>query len=577
MIPKEKIEELREKADLVALISEYVPLKKRGKNYLGLCPFHAEKTPSFTVSPEKGFFHCFGCGEGGNAFAFIMKMEKVDFPEAAEILGNKLGIHIERTAGSGALKTYKEKLLDLMFISCKFFESRLDENSRAYLVQRGLKEETVKTFRLGYAPDGWHNLFNYLTSRGAKTEDLEAVGLILPQKEGAGFYDRFRSRLMFPIFDLRSRVIGFSGRTISNDEPKYLNSPDSVIFQKGENLFGLNFAKEEIKKRKFALLVEGNVDVLSLYEAGFPNVVAPLGTALTASQAKLLARFAEYVILAFDADAAGLAASERAQELLTEAGLKVRIMDLGKFKDPDEFIKACGKEALIEAIKKSSPAMEFKVRRVIGRYNLSEIEARARAAHEVADLLSRIADRIAQHEYLKLAARLLGVEENLLTSDVNQRLFYKKSALRPLSRQTAKPPLKIIEAEKTLVRLAIESEEALNQILEGLAVEDFTDPNYREIIKKLKVVPASGLMNNLESEQQQKLAREALLMEVPPEDLSRMVGDCVKVIKGYHTQKQIEAVRGALAQAEAGRDLDEVKKLNLEYHTLSEILRSYDR
>jgi len=570
MIPKEKIEELREKADLVALISEYVPLKKRGKNYLGLCPFHAEKTPSFTVSAEKGLFHCFGCGEGGNVFAFFMKMEKVEFPEAAEMLGNKLGIHIERTAGSGALKTYKEKLLDLMFLACKFFEGQLDAKAQAYLGQRGLKEETIKNFRLGYAPDSWNSLFNYLTSRGAKAEDLEAVGLILPQKEKGGYYDRFRKRLMFPIFDLRSRVIGFSGRTISNDEPKYLNSPDSLIFQKGENLFGLNFAKEEVKKRKFALLVEGNVDVLSLYEAGFPNVVAPLGTALTASQAKLLARFAEYVILAFDADAAGLTASERAQEILSEAGLKVRIMDLGQYKDPDEFIKACGQEALIEAIKKSSPALEFKVRRIIGRYNLSEIEARARAAHEVADLLSRVSDHIVQREYIKLAANLLRVEENLLSSEVNQRIFYKKSSLRPLSRQTVKPPLKIIEAEKTLIRLAIGSEEALALIMEGLAVEDFTDPNYREIMKKLKVVPASELTEN-------QLAREALLTDAPPEDLSRVVGDCIKVIKGYHTQKQMEGVRAALIQAETSRNLEEAKKLNLEYHTLSEILRSYGR
>ena len=581
MIPKEKIDELREKADIVSVISEYVPLKKRGKNYLALCPFHSEKTPSFTVSQEKQLFHCFGCGEGGNVFAFLMKMEKLDFPEAAEILGDKLGIHIERSKGNGAAKSYRERLWDLMGLACKFFENQLDSNegaaARNYLVKRKLKPETTKTFKLGWAPDSWDSLLNHLLSRGAKVEDLEAAGLIVPRAKMAGHYDRFRGRLMFPLFDLRGRVTGFSGRTLLAEEPKYLNSPDSPIFLKGESLFGMHLAKEEIKKQKFAILVEGNVDVLSIYEAGMKNVAAPLGTALTGSQANLLKRFAETVILAFDSDAAGGAASERAQEILKEAGLKVRIADLGSAKDPDELIKNTGVAAFIESLKRSKPALEFKIGRILSRYNLSEIESRAQAAYQVAELLAGEKDAIIRREYLKRAAGMLKLEEDQLQSEVNRRTFYKRSAGSPASRLVAKPPQKIAEAEKCLIRLAIESEEAFAYIRENISAKDFVDSNCREIMSNLERQPAPKILEALGSPAQQQLVREALMSEAPTEEALKIAEDCISVIRSHNLKKQLEGVRAELLSAERNGNLDSAKKLNTEYNTLSEILRSYAR
>lgn len=581
MIPKEKIEEIREKADIVSIISEYLPIKKRGKNYLALCPFHSEKTASFTVSGEKQLFHCFGCGEGGNVFAFIMKMDKVEFPEAVEIVGEKLGIYVEKSKSTGASKTYRDRLYDLMLLACKFYENNLDspsgEAARAYIAKRKLGPEIVKAFKLGFAEDSFSSLFKYLISRGAKVPDIEAAGLILPRKEKEGYYDRFRNRLMFPIFDIRGRVVGFSGRALKDEEPKYLNSPDSMIFNKGENLFALHIAKEEAKKRKFLILVEGNIDVASCHEAGFKNTAAPLGTALTLNQAKLIKRFAETVVLAFDSDAAGYAAMERAQIVLSEAELMVRVMDLGKYKDPDEVIKSEGKEAFSESLKKSIPAMEFKIKRIISRFNLLEVESRARASYEVAGILAREEDRIIQREYVKYAARILRIDEELLSSEVRKRVFYKKSVGMPARSITKRPPDKIAEAEKTLIRFAIESEESFNLIKENLSDEEFTDPGYREIFKKLETVPGLKILSKLDSEDQKRLVREALIDENFPSDAAQITKDCINVIKGYNIKKQIGKLRQDIMAEEKSGNLEAVKRLNSEYRSLSEILRTTNR
>ena len=309
----------------------------------------------------------------------------------------------------------------------------------------------------------------------------------------------------------------------------------------------------------------------SIYQAGFLNVVAPLGTALTANQAKLLSRFAETVVLAFDADTAGLTASERSQEILKEAGLKVRIADLKPHKDPDEFIRAQGAELFFENIKNSRPALEFKIKRILGRFNLKEIEPRAQAAYQVAEVLSREKDHLVQKEYIKFAAELLKLDAELLSAEVSQRNFYfKSSASHPSRRQIVKPPEKVAEAEKRLVRLALGSEGALTVIREQLGPEEFSDPDYRDIISKLATLPAEKLL-------EEKKAREAMLEEFPEEGQEQVIADCVNTIKGYHLKKQIEKVREDLAEAENKQEVEKVNRLNFEYKGLSEILRSLGR
>jgi DNA primase len=541
MISRQSLEELKDKANIVSLVSDYVQIKKRGKNYLGLCPFHSEKTPSFTVSEEKQLFHCFGCGKGGNIFTFLMEIEKVDFVEAAELLGEKLGIKLEKTGGAGVSKSEKDKLYDQMETACKLYERSLDKNNaaRQYLTDRKLKAETIKKFRLGYAPEN--------------------------------------NRAMFPIFEVRGRVVGFSGRALGNDGPKYLNSPDSPIFYKGGTLYGLNFAKDAIKKNNFALLVEGNVDLLTCHQAGVLNTVAPLGTALTADHAKLLARQAQTVVLAYDSDAAGLAAAERVQEILKEAGLKVRILDLGKFKDPDEFINAAGREAFLEAIKKSAPALEFKIRRIAGRFNLSEIESRARAAYEVANLLAREKEPLVQNEYIKFAANLLNLEENLVAAEVNRHTYYKKAGGMTLRKITGRPPNAIVEAERTLIRLALESDENLGLIRESLTEEEFTDVNLAAVFRVILSTPREDLLERLPDDAARKAAREALLSEYSEEHKSDVIRDCIGTIKAFRVRKQLDKLKGDIERAERDGQLNELKNLNYEFQGLSEILRSYAR
>lgn len=571
MIPQETLEQLKEKADIINIISSYVPsLKKRGKNFIGLCPFHSEKTASFTVSQEKGLFHCFGCGQGGNVFSFIMKIENVDFAEAAQIIGDKIGIRVEKDERQVKNKSLTDKYYSLMEMACKFYEGNI-EKANEYIKQRGILNP--QAFRLGYASDSWDGLLNYLFSRGAKEDDLEQAGLVLRKQTGTGFYDRFRSRLMFPISDLRNRVIGFSGRAIGAEEPKYLNSPDTPIFNKGEVLFNLGNAKDAVKQQKFLLLVEGNIDVVSCVEAGIKNVAAPLGTAFTLSQARLIKRFTDVVVLAFDGDPAGAAASERTQEILKEAGIKTRIAVYIGAKDPDELIKKQGKEAFIESINKSYPATEFKIRRIVSRFHLAEPEARALAAHEVAALLSKEEDKILQGEYIKLAAELIKVPAETLQAEVKSNYFYR--GRNSLKRTTEKPASNSVEAEKTLIRLILEFEDALPRIKDELSLDNFLA--YKNIVKVLWEYPGKVAIDALKDEADAKVLREIMLADAPLEDKEALLRDCIKSLKASALKTQVDHVLQDIAEAEKNGNLEHVKQLKKNYLDLTEILRSLVR
>lgn len=568
MIPQETLEQLKEKADIVNIISSYVPsLKKRGKNFIGLCPFHSEKTASFTVSQEKGLFHCFGCGQGGNVFSFIMKIENVDFAEAAQIIGDRIGIHIEKDERQAKNKSLTEKYYSLMEMACKFYEGNL-EKANEYIKQRGIHHP--QAFRLGYAPDDWSNLLDYLFSRGAKEEDMEKAGLVLRKQTGTGFYDRFRNRLMFPICDLRNRVVGFSGRAIrDNEEPKYLNSPDSPIFNKGEVLFNLGNARDAIKQQKFLLLVEGNIDVVTCVEAGIKNIAAPLGTAFTHPQAQLIKRFTDTVVLAFDGDPAGAAASERTQEILKDAGVKVRIAVYEGAKDPDELIKKQGKEALVESINKSYPATEFKIRRIVSRFNLAEPEARALAAHEISAMLSKEEDKILQGEYIKLAAGLIKIPAEALSAEVKSNYFYR--GRNSSKRTTEKPAQKQVEAEKTLIRLILEFEDALPRIKDELSLDNFFA--YKNIVKVLWEFPGKVAVDSLTDEADARALREIMLTQEPMEDKEKLLGDCIRSLKANALKIQVDQARQDIAEAEKNGNLELVKRLQKEYLSLTEILR----
>lgn len=571
MIPRETIEEIRNKSDIVKIVSEYVALKKSGRNYVGLCPFHSEKGPSFTVSQEKQLFHCFGCGEGGNIFAFVMKIENIGFADAVAELGGRLGISVEKSGTAVSSKSEKDKLYDVTTLAARFFrkcfEDETGRTSRNYVEKRGITTETAKLFGLGFAPDAWDGLFKHLVSRGVAPALIEHAGLTLPRENKDGYYDRFRNRLMFPVIDTRGRVIAFSGRALADIEPKYMNSPESPIYHKGETIFGLNLARDEIKKEKSAVLVEGNVDLLMAYQSGVKNVTAPLGTALTIYQCKLLARSADTIVLAFDADAAGETAAERSAELLQNQGLGVRVAQLQGAKDPDELIRKAGAEAFKKAVSQALPFMEFKIKRALSRHNPAGIEGRARGLREVAEILSHEKDGFTQKEYTKMAARLLSVDPETLLAEIKRQGFYRRETEKDLRRVTEKPASKIAEAEKKLIALSAQDMTALEIVKKELRPDFFRGPEARavaEVLFAAAAVPAENMphfvIDNLSSEAARNFLTRALLSE-NLEKSDRILEDCIQVIKNENTKNKIGSLRAELRQAEEERDSQKVAEL----------------
>jgi DNA primase len=574
MIPSQIIEEIRSKADIVKIISEYVKLRKRGKNYVGMCPFHSEKDPSFTVSPEKQLFHCFGCNEGGNIFAFIMKIENIGFAEAARELGAKLGIAVPRASGVGPSKTEKDKLYQVMLLAARYFHDCLKDKdgdaARSYLNKRRISEKTIHLFHLGYAPPGWDNLFNYLIARGASPAVIERTGLILPREGKSGYYDRFRNRIIFPIIDHRDRSVAFGGRSLGNEEPKYLNSPDTAIYHKGETVFGLNLSKESIKKSKTAVLVEGYLDLITPCQAGTTNMVATLGTALTVYQCKLLARYSDTVILAYDADTAGGAAAERSIELMRNQGLKVKVAELSGGKDPDEVIRNQGEGAFKKCLASALPFLEFKIKRILSRHDLKEIESRSKALREVAVVLSQQKDPYIQKEYAKLTASLLSAEAEAVLAEIKRARHYRRGGKDSLQRTTEKPASKICEAEKNLIALAAQSKETLAVIREELNAEDFALPESKAIAHLFLTADFEGvddlshfLLDNLPDEDSKKFLSRILFGNHLAEAGKReeILRDCITVIKNERHKSKIEKLKLEIKEAEKAGETERVTEL----------------
>jgi DNA primase len=573
MIPNHLIEEIRNKTDIVQVISEYVQLKKRGKNYLGLCPFHSEKDASFTVSPDKQIFHCFGCNEGGNAFAFLMKIENINFVEAVEELSIKTNVQIPKVGRHGPSKSDKDKLYQVMVMASKFFEEQLSAPSGKvaadYFSNRNISEKTREQFKLGFAPPGWDNLFNYLIARGVGPEIIEKTGLILSRENKSGYYDRFRNRIIFTICDQRGRVLAFGGRSLGDEEPKYLNSSDTPIYQKGETLYGLNLSKDSIKKKRTAIMVEGYFDLVTPYQSGITNMVATLGTALTTAQCKLLSRYCDTVILGFDADTAGGIAAERSIELLKNQGIKVKVAKLEGGKDPDEIISKQGKEGFIKCLDSSLPYLEFKTNRIFGRYNLKEIESRASAFKDVASLLSQEKDPFVQKEYAKLIAPHLKTDIDSILTEINRIKQYQGKGQKNLRRKTEKPGSKLAEAEKSLIAFASQDKKILETVKEQTSLEDFSIPETRAIAEVLFSTefkednPSHFLLNNLPKEETTKFLSKLLMQQhlALNENNSAVVKDCLKVIEQHRQENKIDNLKEQIKEAEKAGKNDEVVKL----------------
>lgn len=414
-IQEELIERIKQENDIVDIISETVRLKRSGRNYTGLCPFHNEKTPSFSVSQDKQIYKCFSCGEAGNVITFLMKIKKLTFIEAVKMLAERANIHLNLDSGEKSSTAIKKDLLQKINTeAARFFFSNLfnDKNAFSYFQNRGLSSKTVKSFGLGYAKNDWNSLRFYMKSKGYKEEILEEVGLIIKSEKG-NYYDRFRNRVMFPVFDFKGKVIGFGGRVLDDSKPKYLNSPESVVFSKGTNLYGLNFAIKDGFSDRYFLIVEGYMDCISLHQYGIKNAVASLGTALTLNQARLLKRYADRVIISYDADVAGQNATIRGLEILRSVGFDVRVLAIPQGKDPDEYIRSNGKEAFLNLIDRAMPLIEYRLSRAKENIDFTNNQQVILYGEMVTNILAEL-NPVEKDVYVKKISEETGIREQAL-------------------------------------------------------------------------------------------------------------------------------------------------------------------
>jgi DNA primase len=585
-VPPEVLDEIRGRVDLVDLVGAVVPLRRAGERWKGLCPFHQEKTPSFTVNPKLGLFHCFGCHAGGDAIEFLRRHDRLDFPEAVRLLAERAGVALpgrdgEREPGA------RDGLLALTEWAARRFERWLweredAERARRYLEGRGIARETAAGFRLGYAPEGWDHLLSAARAESFTPEALLGAGLVLPRQTGTGHYDRFRGRLIFPIADTQGRVIAFGGRALAGEEPKYLNSPETALYQKGQTLYALHLARETMTTSRRALLVEGYVDCLMAHQHGLREAVAVLGTALTPAQLGLLRRYADEALLFFDADRAGQEAARRAEELieqssapdrwaetrrandLTRAGLRLKVATLPTGHDPDTFLRAEGREAFDAACRAARPLLLFALDRVFAEEDTASHRGRATGIARVALMLSKVQDADEAIELGREAARRLGVDASDLWNQARQ---LGAAATRGPARAAAPAPAPAAPPtgfERSLAQLVIQVATARAALLPLLDPVAIAHPAIRALVEALHAHPdvePSGLLPRLADDAARALLAQWLVEErewPEPAVIVREMRERLERRQGHRRLRQMTQTI-ARSEAEGAPDLGELQ------------------
>jgi len=595
-IAEEKLQQIRERVDIVEVVSRYLPLKRSGANHQGLCPFHGEKTPSFNVNSTRQIFHCFGCGVGGNVFSFLMRIEGLSFPEAARRLGEQVGIEIEEeqlTPAEEARRRELERLQRINEVAAEFYHRVLLEApegapARSYLKRRGYDGEIARQFQLGFAPEGWEALKQHLESRGLDLGLARTLGLLREGKQGRGDYDQFRGRLMFPILDGYGKVAAFGGRVLDDSLPKYINSSESPVYHKGRTLYGLHQAKEGMRADGEVVVVEGYFDLLALAKAGLKNVVATCGTALTGEHARLLKRYAKRVVLLFDQDNAGRQATWRAMEALLPEQLSVAAAELDAGEDPDSFVARHGGELFRQRLAAARPVLEVFIEMVLAGAG-GGAEATARAADDVLARLKLLPDEIERQLYLKELAARTGIDAATLARRARpERSFSPQAAPRaepsaPATRPAPRPanrPDRLLRAQNLLLVLLLSDSEArpkaLADGLEGL----FADPDRRALAERLCALPAgaeaAALLDGEGLGEEQKAILSGILMEDPglvTEDPERIFLDCRASVDTAALKQRSRELIGQIAAAEQDGDLARRDRLQQEFLTISGALR----
>lgn len=567
MFSEEVIQRIKSENDIVDVVSEVVTLKKAGRNYLGRCPFHNEKTPSFTVSSEKQIYKCFGCGEAGNVISFVMKTKNLNFPEAVKYLAERVNIPLDEEDDNREKSESREKykkMYDLNVQAGRYYYTNLKRSKAPYeyLKNRGITDGTIKKFGLGYALEGWQNVRNYLKQRGFSEEEILTLGLTTKNDKG-NIYDRFRNRIIFPVFDVNGRVIGFGGRVLDDSKPKYLNSPETPIFHKGTNLYGLNLAVKHTTDRTI-IMVEGYMDVISLSQGGVGNVVATLGTALTEAQCRLLKRYVDTVVVSFDADIAGQKATSRSITMLQNVGFDIRILQIPQGKDPDEYMRVHGKEEFIRLVDAALPIIDYKLKKAEEGIDFSRTEMRVKYLKNVVPILKKL-DSLERAVYVKQISEKSGVGEDAvlryLTKDEKKDVkipgnhninieFGQKLYLEPA----------FLKASRTILSLALNKKINLNEY-NKIEADDFTLQSHKiifELIKSNDQLSKDELKNYIDMKtiQDSNLTKEWINIgeyknNVNQSSLDKLINDCIKEIKKYKLEESMKNIMSRIRECES--------------------------
>lgn len=581
-IPQPVIDEVLSRCDIVEIISGYLPLKPAGRNFKALCPFHQEKTPSFIVSPEKQLFNCFGCGVGGNVFSFLMKHEHLNFTEAVGLLAERVGVSLpERQKEESNIN----ELFEINTFAKDFFIKTLRETfiARDYLVsKRGLLPEIIEKFHLGYAPSSWDGLLKRAVKEGFSRRSLVEAGLIIPRRDKEGYYDRFRNRIIFPIFNLAEKVVGFGGRAIDEEVPSYINSPETPLYHKGSSLYGLHLSRREIVKEEKAIVVEGYMDVITLFQAGIKNVVGSLGTSLSRQQLRLIRRYAQELVMVYDGDKAGIEATLRGMDLSLTEDFHVRLTSLPEGEDPDSFIRRYGKETFQERISCATDFLEYKLKLLKRHYDPATIKGRASIVAEMLPTLERITNSIEKSGYIKRLAQELSLggretlgEEYILAE--LHKLRSKEAHFTPLPSSIS---VSSHPAERTLIQIMLQHSDMIGTI--RAEVGEFQSPDFKKIADAIFELHRDGktsaqIVNALSDDKLGALISQLALEPIPFNDIITATTDALRAMRNEERKRKMEELKKEIEDAEKRGEKELVGKLQLQCQRIMKEILEEDK
>ncbi len=579
-IPEEIIAQVIQRCDIVETISSYIPLKRAGRNFKAVCPFHPEKTPSFIINPDKQIFHCFGCGVGGNVITFVMKQDRLEFPEAIRFLAEKVGITIPESYQADTNKTNLHRpLYPINELAMEYFHQNLIADkgptatkAREYLKGRQVSLDIVKRFKLGFASDKWDELITFLRNKGIPLNLIEKSGLIVTKENNNGFYDRFRNRITFPIFDIKSQCLGFGARALEENPAKYINSPETAIYRKGDHLYGLQLSREFIGRQDFVIVVEGYMDFIMPFQAGVQNMVASLGTALSVEQIRLIRRYTHNVVMLFDADLAGQSAMIRSLDLLIEEGMNVKVAVLSEGEDPDSFIRKFGVTKFNERIQNAQSLFDYKLGMLMRQNDSKSIEGRAKICTQILPTLNKISNAILKAGYMKQLAETLDVgEEALLKEALRMEQLSPATRIFEASRSPAPTEKKPRVVEIKILKLILENEEFVELVKKDVLLSDFLDENICKVMSKIFELSESGnrldvgtMLSHFEDQNIHHMISSMLAMEETHMiDHRKMLLDCIdRMIRDrikLSRRKLVELIKEAETAGNLVR-LDELKE-----------------